>query len=111
MKESYGEGLASHTGPESRAGARKGSGEALIGVRAGRVWSREIPQTRVPTLCNGRKATPGASLARDALGLCAVRELGHVRKRLAREPGDPAIVLGQEGRQGRVGKSKDANRR
>ena len=37
MKESYGEGLATHTGPESCAAVR----EALTGVRAGRVFSRE----------------------------------------------------------------------
>ena len=42
MKESYDEGVASHIGPESCAGARKGLGEALTGVRAGRVLSREI---------------------------------------------------------------------
>jgi hypothetical protein len=41
MKESYGEGLATHTGPESCGAARKGGVEALIGVRAGRVLSRE----------------------------------------------------------------------
>jgi len=42
MEESYSEGLASHTGPESCIGARKSSDEALTGVRAGRVLSREI---------------------------------------------------------------------
>jgi hypothetical protein len=42
MKESYIEGLASHDGPESCAGARKGAGEALTGERAGGVLSREI---------------------------------------------------------------------
>ena len=42
MKESYGEGVAIHTGPESCAVARKGGGEALTGVRAGWVSSREI---------------------------------------------------------------------
>ena len=42
MEDSYSEGLASHTGPESYIGARKGAGEALTGVRAGRVLSREI---------------------------------------------------------------------
>ena len=42
MKESYSEGLASHTGPESCVGVRKGAGEALTGVGAGRVLSREI---------------------------------------------------------------------
>jgi group II intron reverse transcriptase/maturase len=41
MKESYIEGLASHNGPESCAGNRKITGEALTGVRAGRVLSRE----------------------------------------------------------------------
>jgi hypothetical protein len=36
MKESYGEGIASHTGPESCVAVREGSGEALTGVGAGR---------------------------------------------------------------------------
>ena len=42
MKESYGEGIASHTGPKSCVGVRKGEGEALTGVHAGPVLSREI---------------------------------------------------------------------
>jgi hypothetical protein len=42
MKESYAEGLADHGGPESCVHVRKGVGEALTGVRAGRVLSREI---------------------------------------------------------------------
>jgi RNA-directed DNA polymerase len=41
MKESHDEGVASHIGPESCAMVRKDQGEALTGVRAGRVWSRE----------------------------------------------------------------------
>ena len=41
MKVSYGEGLASHTGPESCGGLRKDSVEALTGVRAGWVLSLE----------------------------------------------------------------------
>jgi RNA-directed DNA polymerase len=40
MKESYGERLATHTGPESCGAVRKDSGEALTGERAGRVSSR-----------------------------------------------------------------------
>ena len=49
MKESYVEGLASHGGPESCVCTREGAGEALTGVRAGRVLSREInaPQRRL----------------------------------------------------------------
>ena len=41
MKESYGEGLATHTAPESCGVTREGGGEALTGARAGRVFSRE----------------------------------------------------------------------
>jgi len=36
MKESHGEGVATHTGPESCIGVRKGKGEALTGEQAGR---------------------------------------------------------------------------
>ena len=42
MKDSYSEGVAIHTDSESCMFARKGEGEALTGVRAGQVWSREI---------------------------------------------------------------------
>jgi hypothetical protein len=46
MKELYGEGVATHTGPESCGVARKGGDEALTGVRAGRVFSRESSSLR-----------------------------------------------------------------
>ena len=42
MKVSYVEGLASYRGSESCVHIRKGVGEALTGVLAGRVLSREI---------------------------------------------------------------------
>ncbi len=54
MKESYGEGLASHTGPKSCVSVRKGEGEALTGVHTGPVLSREIvapPQGAVTSGC------------------------------------------------------------
>ena len=41
MKESYIEGLASHGGPESCAGACKDAGEALTGVHMGGVLSHD----------------------------------------------------------------------
>ncbi len=41
MEVSYGEGLASRTGPESCVADREVSGEALTGECAGRVLSRE----------------------------------------------------------------------
>ncbi len=41
MQESYGEGLATHTGLEACGDVRKGGAEALTEVRAGQVFSRE----------------------------------------------------------------------
>ena len=41
MKESYGEGVATHTDPESCGAVREDGVEALTGARAGRVLSRE----------------------------------------------------------------------
>jgi hypothetical protein len=41
MKESYTEDPASHGGPESCAGVRKDTGEALTGVHTGGVLSRD----------------------------------------------------------------------
>ncbi len=49
MKEPYGEGPASHTGPESCADAREGVGEALTGVHTGQPLSCEINSSGVPT--------------------------------------------------------------
>ena len=46
MKESYVEGLASYGGPESCVHIREDVGEALTGVRAGRVLSRVIHAPR-----------------------------------------------------------------
>lgn len=43
MKESYSKGLTNHTGPESCEVDSNGLLEALTGVRAGWVLSREIP--------------------------------------------------------------------
>ena len=44
MKELYGERLATHADPESCAGSRKGSGEALTGAHAGRAIEPRKPQ-------------------------------------------------------------------
>jgi RNA-directed DNA polymerase len=59
MRESYGEGLATHTGPESCIVVRKDAGEALTGVRVGRVLSREIITPAV------RRVTPGCRRCED----------------------------------------------
>ena len=93
MKESYGEGVASHTGPESCTAARKGVGEALTGVLAGQVLSRESLRTRSGCRRRAfdRKAIWTGSLRREAAQPRAVGDLEHVRKLLDRELGGPAI--------------------
>jgi hypothetical protein len=111
MQESYGEGAATHTGPESCGGVRKGIGEALTGGGAGRVLSREI---------------------HDSLrGADAVEESGrpHRLRRYCEAQPDPARsktpgmrpitshgnreiprLSGAEGAPDRIGKSKDTRR-
>ena len=94
MKESYGEGVATHTGPESCGGGSNAMAEALTGVREGQVLSREILfNFGVPTLWDVRKATSDISLSRDIFEPCAVGDLVHARKHLTREPGDPMLAL------------------
>ena len=50
MEKSYTEGVANHGGPELCVGDPQGRSEALVGVRAGRVFSPEISWSGVPTL-------------------------------------------------------------
>ena len=111
MKESYGEGLASHTDPESCGAAREDSVEALTGARAGRVFSRE------------RTFLRGADAVRRSGRLHPARRYRETRWDSARSEtpstdGDtshenreihwlPAAMAAA----GRVGKSKDARRR
>ena len=93
MKESYVEGLAAHDGPESCGGARKDVAEALTGVRAGRVSSRERNHPPGCRRCRERrKATSGVPPPRGTAEPRAVRDPVHVRKHLARNPGDPAFA-------------------
>ena len=64
MRTLYVEGVAIHDGPESCVGVRKGVGEALTGVRAGPVLSREIMEFGVPTLSNEAEGhTAGGAIA------------------------------------------------
>ena len=103
MRVSYGEGLASHTGPESCGGVREDAAEALTGVRAGWVSSHENVSSGAPTVCDPRKAIPGGSPSRDSSGLRGVLDPMHARKHLTREdtppvrkPGDPRFGLGEQ---------------
>ena len=56
MKESYDEGVATRIGPESCVVGSNPEGEALTGVRAGPVWSREIHAPGIPRVLRGADA-------------------------------------------------------
>ena len=58
MKESFGEGLATHTDPESCGAACKGGLEALTGARAGRVFSRERNSLRGADAVRRKRKAP-----------------------------------------------------
>ena len=92
----YGEGLAIHAGPESCAAAGNCVREALTGVRAGRVSSRESQFTSGCRRRRGvRKATSGVSISREALEPCAVVDPVHARKHLVGNLGDPEVARGE----------------
>src|ERR1019366_9284223 len=107
MKESYGEGLATHTGPESCGAACEGGVEALTGVRAGRVLSRETTflrdadavevSGRLYRLRRCREMQPGP----------AQSETPSTYGNTSHENREVLCPPVEDGTAGRVGKSKD----
>src|SRR6266851_4830856 len=110
MKESYGEGLATHTGPESCGAAREGSVEALTGERMGRVFSRVSNLLRdADAVRRSGRQYPGRryrkarrSPARSETPCTYGRTL-HGNREIPRPTG--TIIA-----PGRIGKSKDTRR-
>jgi hypothetical protein len=89
MKEPYGQGLATHPGPESCASDGNMAGEALTGVHAGQPLSSEIisPACR-PCDVKGEGHTTERRQSQAAHGRCGVEDPAHAWKLFAREPGD-----------------------
>ena len=111
MKESYGEGLATHTAPESCGTVRKDDAEALTGARAGQVFSRESPFLRGADAVR-RSGRPHPAhryreMRRDPARsetLCTYGNTSHENREIRCLPA-------ADGAAGCVGKSKDARRR
>ena len=111
MKESYAEGIATHSGPESCGASCKGSVEALTGVRAGRVFSRERDFLRdADAVRRGgrqnrahryREMRPGPARSQTP---CTYGNTSHENREVL---GSPVA----DGAAGRVGKFKDVRRR
>src|SRR5436309_9136348 len=111
MKESHGEGVASHAGPESCVCAREGAREALTGGGTGRVLSREIHDSlrgadAVET--SGRRHR--RRRYREALADPARSETPSTRPSTASGNRESPRSSGAEGAPDRIGKSKDERR-
>jgi hypothetical protein len=106
MKESYSEGLAHHTGPESWGGAvrypRGGAAvQALTGETASLILSREISvlwDADAVSLCSARLTESHAVL-----------ELERAAKPTTRKSGEP-VASRADGCSGRIGKPKGSSR-
>jgi RNA-directed DNA polymerase len=111
MKESYGEGLATHTGPESCGVAREGGIEALTGVRAGRVFSREIKYLRGADVVRRSGRPHPAHRQREMWRNPARSETPSTYGNTSHENREIPCSSEGNGTSGRVGKSKDVRRR
>jgi hypothetical protein len=82
------EGVATHIGPESCAGAREGIREALTGECTGQPLSRERNNPRAPTQSSTRKATRTGAQVASARTARRGQRPWHVQTLFAREPGN-----------------------
>lgn len=106
MKGPHIEGVANHDGPESCAGGRKDAGEALTGVRAGWVSSREIkPLGRRQGSGPGRQHG-GMRHRKHARRSHAVQDPRQARDLSVRENREILCSLALVGRAGRAGKAE-----
>ena len=110
MKESYAEGLATHGGPESCAAAREGSCEALTGVRAGRVLSRESNFLRGADAVRRSGRPHSVCQYRETHRDPARSETPCTYGNTSRENREIPCPPAADGAAGRVGKSEDARR-
>ena len=111
MKESYGEGLATHADPESCAVAREGGGEALTGARAGRVFSRERNFLRGADAVRRSGRLHPAHRYREMLRDLARSETPCTYGNTSHENREILCPPAADNVAGRVGKSKDVRRR
>jgi hypothetical protein len=111
MKESRVEGLATHNDPELCAAPRKGGCEALTGVRAGRVFSRERTTLRDADAVGVSGRQHRTRRYRETRPSPARSETPCTCGNTSRENREVLCLPTVDGTVGRVGKSKDARRR
>lgn len=109
MKKSYVEDLANHSGPESCVAVRKGSGEALTGVRAGGVLSREITLSGADPV-KGRGRQHRSHRYREMWRGLARSKTSCMYGNTSLENRESPLPPVGIGMAGRIGKSKDVRR-
>ena len=110
MKESHGEGVATHTDPESCVTVREDGREALTGEGAGRVFSRERCVLRsADAVRRGGRPDPTRRY-REAWRGSARSETPGMYGHTSRENRESRWPPAADGAAGRIGKSKDARR-
>lgn len=111
MKESYVEGLATHDGPESCGASCEGGVEALTGVRAGRVLSRESDTLRDADAVGESGRRNLVHRYREVLLGPARSETPSTHGNTSRGSREVPCSPAADGAAGRAVKSKDARRR
>ena|SRR5208283_4205865 len=109
MKESYGEGLATHTGPKSCGAVHKGGVEALIGARTGWVFSRESLLRGADAVGESGRPYPKRR-QRKVLWNPARSKTPRMHGNTLRENRESLGPPTAERATGRIGKSKDVRR-
>ncbi len=109
VKVHHGEGVAIHIDPESCAGGREATREALTGARAGQPLSGERLHNRSADVIQSAEGnTVGRAIA-SARPAPRHRRPWHVRRSLAREPRGLRAATGCRSR-GRTGKARCRSR-
>src|SRR5215831_16309997 len=111
MKESHVKGPATHDGPESCGASRKGSVEALTGVCAGRVFSRESNLLRDADAVRRSGRQHRTHCHREMRPSPARSETPCTHGNTSHENREVLCSPTADGAAGRVGKSKDTRRR
>jgi len=106
MQEPHSEGVARHTGPESCAGHRKVSSEALTGESADRVFSCEISSPGVPTLFTQTEGHTEDDGERESLEDPTQSETPRTRGRSPHGKREVPEAPAGDGRMGRSEKAK-----
>ena len=109
MQESYGEGVATHTGPESCVAVREGRHEALTGGRAGRVFSRERSLRSADAVRRSGRPHPARRHGKTRRSSARSETPGMLGD-TSRENREGLWSPMTDGVRGRMGKSKDTRR-